>query len=123
MEHTILLKEINNEITCKLCDGYYIKATSINECRHICINFILLHSHKISEVHFFPVCKSCIIKYLRDCNACPICKTIVHPVDSITADVTMQRLVYNLVPGLEQSKEMDLNFFVNDIIEKFLYLN
>lgn len=30
------VKEFNEVITCYLCGGYYIEATTINECVHTC---------------------------------------------------------------------------------------
>lgn len=36
MERTISLSEINEHITCRLCDGYLIDATTIVECLHTC---------------------------------------------------------------------------------------
>lgn len=30
------VKDLNDIITCSLCQGYYIEATTINECVHTC---------------------------------------------------------------------------------------
>lgn len=30
------LKDLNDIITCSLCQGYFIEATTINECVHTC---------------------------------------------------------------------------------------
>ena len=43
----ILLKDLNDVITCRLCEGYLIDATTITECLHT-------------------FCKSCIVKHLED---------------------------------------------------------
>ena len=43
----ILLKDVNDVITCKLCKGYYVDATTITECLHT-------------------FCKSCIVSHLEE---------------------------------------------------------
>ena len=43
----ILLRDVNEIITCRLCEGYFIDATTIAECLHT-------------------FCKSCIVKHLED---------------------------------------------------------
>ena len=43
----IFLKDLNDVITCKLCSGYFIDATTITECLHT-------------------FCKSCIVSHLED---------------------------------------------------------
>lgn len=47
-EKRITLNDINTYITCVLCKGYLIDATTITECLHTCklayrINFKLFH--------------------------------------------------------------------------------
>lgn len=34
-----LISELNSYITCKLCKGYFIDATTIIECLHTCKSF------------------------------------------------------------------------------------
>lgn len=36
MERKIKLKTLNNHITCKICRGYFIDATTVTECLHTC---------------------------------------------------------------------------------------
>nr|XP_046909279.1 polycomb group protein Psc-like [Dermatophagoides farinae] len=87
------VKDFNDVITCFLCKGYLIDATTINEC---------LHSF----------CKTCILKYFDDDNnpksrSCPKCDTQVHktkPKLNIRSDPTRQDIVYKLVPGLYKSE-------------------
>ncbi|KAH1011106.1 hypothetical protein HUJ04_000542 [Dendroctonus ponderosae] len=55
----IWLNEINEYLTCYLCKGYFIDATTISEC---------LHSF----------CRSCIIKFLQDKSYCPVCELIIN---------------------------------------------
>nr|CAI5834204.1 unnamed protein product [Callosobruchus analis] len=55
----IKLKEINPYLTCHLCKGYLIDATTISEC---------LHSF----------CRSCIIKFLQENSHCPVCEVIIN---------------------------------------------
>ncbi|CAG2103721.1 unnamed protein product [Medioppia subpectinata] len=78
------LSDINAELTCILCNGYFIDATTISEC---------LHSF----------CKSCIVKYLLTNKCCPICETQVHgtkPLLSIRSDKILQDIVYKLIPDV-----------------------
>ncbi|XP_076327418.1 uncharacterized protein LOC143234170 [Tachypleus tridentatus] len=76
--------EVNPYLTCVLCGGYFVDATTIIEC---------LHSF----------CKTCIVQYLESSKFCPICDVQVHktrPLLNIRADKTLQDIVYKLVPGL-----------------------
>ncbi|CAI9726771.1 complex BMI-1-like [Octopus vulgaris] len=78
------ISEINPHLTCILCGGYYIDATTIIEC---------LHSF----------CKTCIVRYLESSKYCPICDVLVHktrPLQHIRQDQILQNLVYKMVPGL-----------------------
>lgn len=86
-----LLGDINVHITCPICRGYYIDATTIVEC---------LHSF----------CRSCIIKHLqvnRNNSYCPVCEMMINSSKpNIKPDKALQDIVYKLVPGLFQ-KEME----------------
>ncbi|CAL1265512.1 unnamed protein product [Larinioides sclopetarius] len=80
----IKLVDLNPLLTCVLCKGYYIDATTIIEC---------LHSF----------CKTCIVRYLQSNKFCPTCDVQVHktrPLQNIRSDQTLQDIVYKLVPGL-----------------------
>lgn len=74
--------ELNHLLTCHLCKGYIIDATTVVEC---------LHSF----------CKTCIINYLDNHNTCPVCDTLLHktrPQCAIRSDYAMQAIVYKLLP-------------------------
>ncbi|CAH1782543.1 unnamed protein product [Owenia fusiformis] len=92
MERKIRLKTVNPYITCYLCKGYLIDATTITECLHT-------------------FCRSCIVKFLKENNTCPKCEEVIHqshPMNYISHDRTMQDIVYKLVPNLlenERKKE------------------
>ncbi|VDD78259.1 unnamed protein product [Mesocestoides corti] len=84
----INLSLLNGHLICGLCGGYLIDATVLKNC-----------------IHAF--CRSCILKYLSELNkVCPLCQTLIQegrPPDGLEAlrpDVTLQRVVYKLVPGL-----------------------
>ncbi|XP_018318400.1 polycomb group protein Psc-like isoform X2 [Agrilus planipennis] len=78
----IRLVEINSHLTCYLCKGYFIDATTISEC---------LHSF----------CRSCLIKFLQDNSHCPICEVLINKAKpNIKLDKTLQDIVYKLVPEL-----------------------
>uniref|UniRef100_G3PX32 RING-type domain-containing protein n=1 Tax=Gasterosteus aculeatus aculeatus TaxID=481459 RepID=G3PX32_GASAC len=53
------LCHINAHITCRLCDGYLIDATTVTECLHT-------------------FCRSCLVKYLEENNTCPTCRIVIH---------------------------------------------
>ena len=79
------LRTLNEMITCKICHGYLVDATTVTECLHT-------------------FCKSCIVKHLEDSNVCPECEDVIHqshPLDYISYDRTLQDLVYKIVPGKE----------------------
>ncbi|XP_037926442.1 polycomb group protein Psc-like isoform X1 [Hermetia illucens] len=83
----ILLKNVNAHITCSLCTGYLIDATTIVEC---------LHSF----------CHSCIMNYLRKDQYCPRCEMMINTTkhNNIKLDTTLQAIVYKLVPGLYEKE-------------------
>ncbi|KAL1461542.1 hypothetical protein WDU94_013427 [Cyamophila willieti] len=85
----IKVKTLNSILTCKICKGYLIDATTVTECLHT-------------------FCKSCLVQHLDEKNTCPSCNIIIHqshPLQYISFDRTMQDLVYKLVPNL-QANEM-----------------
>jgi len=85
MSSPVKLSELNEFISCPVCQGYLIDATTVNECLHT-------------------FCKSCIVKHIKkDNNECPKCSTIIHerrPLDYIIHDRNKQDIVYKLVPQL-----------------------
>jgi len=87
-ESKINICQINEMITCKICSGYLVDATTVTECLHT-------------------FCKSCIVKHLEDNINCPECEVMIHqshPLDYIAFDRTMQDIVYKLVPSLEKDE-------------------
>lgn len=90
----VKLSDLKEHISCYLCKGYLIEATTIIECLHT-------------------FCKNCIVKYLNDSNnTCPKCDNVIHqshPLQYISFDRTMQDIVYKLVPTLERPKDSDSN--------------
>ncbi|XP_054713967.1 polycomb group protein Psc-like [Uloborus diversus] len=76
--------DLNPHLSCILCGGYFIDATTITEC---------LHSF----------CRACIVRYLETSKYCPVCEVQVHksrPLHYIRSDKMLQDIVYKLVPGL-----------------------
>lgn len=88
----VKLSDLKEHISCYLCKGYLIEATTIIECLHT-------------------FCKDCIVKYLNDNNnTCPKCDNVIHqshPLQYISFDRTMQDIVYKLVPHLERPKDQN----------------
>ncbi|XP_053689906.1 polycomb group protein Psc [Sabethes cyaneus] len=82
----IHLSSVNPYVTCNLCKGYLIDATTIVEC---------LHSF----------CHSCIMKHLRTEQYCPQCEMMINKAKpNIKPDATLQAIVYKLVPGLYEKE-------------------
>ncbi|XP_022687402.1 polycomb group RING finger protein 3-like isoform X2 [Varroa jacobsoni] len=89
MERRIALRSLTAYLSCRICRGYLIEATTVTECLHT-------------------FCKSCLVKHLEERNTCPQCETLIHqshPLNYIAYDRTMQDVVYRLVPEL-QKKEL-----------------
>lgn len=101
-ETKIRLADVNEFITCILCKGYLIDATTITECLHT-------------------FCKQCIVTYLEDNCHCPICDTLLHqshPYLYIAHDRTMQAIVYSLVSNLEEKElERQVAFYKENNLE------
>ncbi|XP_047000841.1 uncharacterized protein LOC124616565 [Schistocerca americana] len=80
-----LLHPVNPYLTCGLCSGYLIDATTIVDCMH-------------------SFCRSCIILHLRSNSFCPTCEQILRrfdpPLHGLRRDHTLQTLVYKMVPEL-----------------------
>ena len=96
------LRELNPYITCCMCAGYLIDATTITECHH-------------------RFCKSCIIRHLQTSSNCPECSAVLNnsdPFSCLAFDRTIQDLVYKLVPGLQEcEKKMRTDFYVSRSME------
>lgn len=101
-ETRIRLADVNEFITCVLCKGYLIDATTITECLHT-------------------FCKKCIVDYLEDHCNCPICDTLLHqshPYLYIAHDRTMQSIVYSLVSNLERNElDRQVKFYKENNLE------
>ncbi|PWA29354.1 hypothetical protein CCH79_00014031 [Gambusia affinis] len=97
----VKITDLNPLLTCPLCAGYLIDATTIVECLHSC-KFPLIKALSYLHARRF-VCKTCIVAFLETNKFCPRCDVQVHktcPQLSIRADKTLQDIVYKLVPGL-----------------------
>lgn len=76
-------------ITCKLCKGYLVDATTLDLCMHT-------------------FCRPCVIKFIKEKPRCPECNLAIKDkryLHRLKTDVTLQNLVYKLTPGLYE-KEM-----------------
>ncbi|XP_044738837.1 mucin-5AC-like [Chrysoperla carnea] len=95
----IKLRDVNDHLTCFICKGYYIDATTIVEC---------LHSF----------CRSCIIKRLQFKSYCPVCEMMINKAKpNIKPDKTLQDIVYKLVPGLHRDEMRRRRQFYNNLNE------
>jgi len=81
------LLELYPFLTCKICQGFLISATTITSC---------LHSF----------CKSCLVKLMlskeRALHHCPTCAAFIGGLNGIREDCQMQSIVNQLVPNLEK---------------------
>ncbi|XP_077864694.1 polycomb group RING finger protein 6-like [Saccoglossus kowalevskii] len=94
----VKLIDINQYITCQLCGGYLVDATTITECLHT-------------------FCKSCIVKYLETSILCPTCDVKIHetwPYYSIRLDRTMQDIVHKLLPQTEKEEKRRQGIFYKE---------
>ncbi|ERE65330.1 polycomb group RING finger protein 6 [Cricetulus griseus] len=88
-ERCVPLSQLTPYISCSICKGYLIDATTITEC---------LHSF----------CKSCIVKHFDHSNRCPKCNIVVHqsrPHSKLRLDPHLQNIVYKVVAGLEEKEK------------------
>ncbi|CAH3184873.1 unnamed protein product, partial [Porites lobata] len=92
------LVNLNQHITCKLCNGYLIDAATITECLHT-------------------FCKSCLVRHIELVNRCPAYNTVIHetqPLYNIRRDRTMQDIVYKLLPRIEREERRREHKFYKD---------
>ncbi|XP_058838853.1 serine-rich adhesin for platelets [Topomyia yanbarensis] len=92
------VKDFNDSVTCSLCRGYLIEATTINDCLHT-------------------FCRSCIVHYLESNKYCPKCKSYNNKtitVANLRSDRILKSLVYKLVPGLFKSENQRMAKFYID---------
>lgn len=52
MERRIKLKTLNSHITCKICRGYFIDATTVTECLHTCKYSAIVYT-KLTQLNPF----------------------------------------------------------------------
>ncbi|KAL3989551.1 Zinc finger C3HC4 type (RING finger) family protein [Acanthocheilonema viteae] len=99
-EYKILLRTLNPHITCPVCKGYFVEATTVTDCLHT-------------------FCKSCLLKHFENVNnCCPKCSNLIHqshPSHYVSFDRTMQELVYKLVPGVQIREEENQNAFLQTV--------
>ncbi|XP_074602976.1 uncharacterized protein LOC141856538 isoform X2 [Brevipalpus obovatus] len=88
--NTMRLADINPKITCRLCSGYLIDATTVLECGNT-------------------FCRSCILNHIANTSPyCPACTEtgqrhlINLEKDHLKLDVQLQNIIYKLVPNLHQ---------------------
>ena len=88
-DNMVSLNTLNPYITCPLCNGYFVDATTVIDCLHT-------------------FCKSCLLKYFEDNTDCPKCHCQIHqshPSHYVAFDRTMQDIVYKLVPGMQAEEQ------------------
>ncbi|OUC49855.1 zinc finger, C3HC4 type [Trichinella nativa] len=97
----VLLRSLNPYITCYVCKGYLIDATTVTECLHA-------------------FCKTCLLNHLSTNVTCPKCEIVIHqshPTNYIMPDRSLQDIVYKLVPNLFRSEfSFSKNIFIRFII-------
>ncbi|XP_037054677.1 polycomb group RING finger protein 6-like [Peromyscus leucopus] len=97
-ERLVSLSELTPYISCFVCKGYLIDATTVTECLHT-------------------FCKSCIIKHFEHSYRCPKCNIVVHeakPHNHLRSDPQLQAIVYKLVAGLEEKEKKQRQEFYKE---------
>ncbi|EGT40087.1 hypothetical protein CAEBREN_01001 [Caenorhabditis brenneri] len=96
------MEVLNPFITCSICDGYIVDATTIIDCMHT-------------------FCKSCLLSYFdNDNRTCPTCGTFIHgshPTHYVTYDRAVNELVNQFVPKLEKKEMESRKQFLRDCRE------
>ncbi|KAJ8956269.1 hypothetical protein NQ318_015005 [Aromia moschata] len=88
-KNKIFVSDLNPYITCRLCEGYFIDATTLVDCLHV-------------------FCRACILRHFENSKTgCPTCNTVCKKKSQayFRPDPQVQSLVYKLVPSL-YAKEM-----------------
>ncbi|XP_013390771.1 polycomb group RING finger protein 6-like [Lingula anatina] len=89
------LNELNPFLTCGICKGYLIDATTITEC---------LHSF----------CKSCIVRHGQFYLNCPTCNLQIHPTLPLLhckLDSQKQDIVFKLLPNIYKNEQKRRKLF------------
>jgi hypothetical protein len=95
---TFQVRDLNNHLVCRLCDGYFRDAHTVTECLHT-------------------FCKSCLlVAFSEGNNACPHCKQYLgpNPRSMIISDRTLQELVNKIFPELQEKDEADERAFYEE---------
>ena len=120
MERKCQLRSLNEMITCKICHGYLVDATTVTECLHTfcksCIVKVPLQLIKLPLLTILPKFVF-MLQHLEDSNICPECEDVIHqshPLNYIAFDRTMQDLVFKIVPDLEDGEYKRERKFYSD---------
>ncbi|KAJ8970884.1 hypothetical protein NQ317_010793 [Molorchus minor] len=82
-QNRVLVAELNPMITCRLCEGYLVDATTLVDCLHV-------------------FCRACILRHFDNSKTgCPTCNSVYKK----KSQTYLPSLVYKLVPSL-YAKEM-----------------
>ncbi|XP_033126431.1 polycomb group RING finger protein 6-like, partial [Anneissia japonica] len=91
----VKLTSINQYITCFLCGGYLVDASTVTECLHT-------------------FCKSCIVIHVQRSITCPVCDALIHetnPLSNIRFDRTKQDIIYELLPRIPKEEQARFEAF------------
>ncbi|KAG5677535.1 hypothetical protein PVAND_007287 [Polypedilum vanderplanki] len=94
------VRDFNKILTCLLCKGYLIEATTINTCMH-------------------SFCRSCIVKHIKLYETCPTCESEIR-LGNLRPDYRLQSIVYKIIPGLYAKERQKIT---NDGYEHRIILN
>lgn len=97
----LTLDKLNPLLQCQLCKGYLVDATKLTNCNHTFCRACIWKVYENGK-------ENCQCKLCCKCIVCPVkdCKTVInklHPSASLKPDITLQDIIYKLVPGLYQS--------------------
>jgi len=101
------VSELNENLVCPLCGGYYREAYAISECLHTC-KPLLTSSLPSPLTSSLPpsllVCKLCLFRKLNDRKTmegyCPTCNVNlgIRPLEKVVKDANLQAIIDILLP-------------------------
>lgn len=78
----VLIRELNEALACRICDGYLVEPTVVTECQHT-------------------FCKTCILQHYEDELDCPVCGIVSHPTTPeqyLIKDEVLHQVINEIVP-------------------------
>jgi len=78
----LLIRELNEALACRICEGYLVEPLVVTECQHT-------------------FCKTCILQHYEDELDCPVCGIVSHPTTPeqyLIKDEVLHQVLNEIVP-------------------------